>query len=79
MGAHTRNKMQQRHRTRHFGSAPLNDTTTTTSASNGENTTHSDDNATEGSVVVGTAFLPLQDRILPKGDYIHLYNATLSK
>jgi hypothetical protein len=62
MGAHTRNKMQQRHRTRHFGSAPLNDDpTATTSASNGENTTHSNDNATGGNVVMGTAFLPLQD------------------
>lgn len=71
-----------------LGSAPASNstgttestTTNTTAASNGDNATHSDNNnATEGTVVMGTAFLPLQDRSLSPGDYMHLYDTTPSK
>ena len=53
---------------------------TTSIPNNTQNSTHSDgNNATEGTAVMGSAFLPLQDRSLPAGDYIHLYDTTPSK
>jgi hypothetical protein len=58
-----------------LGSAPVN-----TTASNGDNATLSDNNnATAGNAVRGNAFVPLQDKSLPAGDYIHLYDTTPSK
>jgi hypothetical protein len=71
-----------------LGSAPAsnstgttgNTTTNTTAASSGDNATHSDEhNATEGNFVRDNAFVPLQDKTLPAGDYIHLYDITPAK